>query len=105
MSLIVKTLKPKIKTSKPSDSKGLFSPPQSKQALEVVQIDKMYHPFIRGPSSETEKRLLSDFRPGACRINIPPLSVAKNEISVAGEKEAVVAVVAAIKKMHVDMVG
>lgn len=68
----------------------------------MVKIPKMYHPFINGPNGETAKSLIGDKK--NVRINIPPLSVMKDELSVAGEKESVVAVVEQIKKLFKDMV-
>ena len=76
---------------------------QSKQAYEVVRISKQYHPFISGPGGETARRLVGER--DNVRINIPPLSVLKDEISVAGEKEGVLAVIQEISKMQKDMVS
>ena len=78
-------------------------PLQSKQAYEVVRIAKQFHPFIQGPGGETMRRIIGD-RPNV-RINIPPLSVIKDEISVAGEKEGVMACIEQINKMQKDMVS
>lgn len=79
----------------------IISDEQSKQAYEVIQIPKMYHPFINGPNGDTAKAIIGDKK--SVRINIPPLSVQKDEMSVAGEKEAVIAVVEQIKKLYKDM--
>ena len=76
---------------------------QSKQAYEVLDVAKRYHPFITGPNGDNTRRLIGDLQ--NVRVNVPPLSVMKDEISVAGEKEAVLAVVAKIKAMHEDMVS
>ena len=76
---------------------------QSKQAYEVLSIAKMYHPFITGPSGSNQRELIGELQ--NVRINVPPLSVMKDEISVAGEKEAVLSIVAKIKSMHEDMVS
>ncbi len=76
---------------------------QSKQAYEVLKISKQLHPFINGPGGETSRRLLAD-KPNV-RINIPPLSVHKDEISVAGEKDGVMAVIQQITKMQKEMVS
>ena len=81
----------------------ITSDEQSKQAYEVLEIEKMYHPFITGPNGSNTRELIGEL--ANVRINVPPLSVMKNELSVAGEKEAVLAVVAKIKKMHEDMVS
>ncbi len=69
----------------------------------MVRISKQYHPFINGAGGENVRRLLAD-RPNV-RINIPPLSVHKDEISVAGEKEGVMAVIQQIDKMQKEMVS
>eukprot|EP00095_Tigriopus_kingsejongensis_P007750 snap_masked-scaffold815_size93432-processed-gene-0.6 protein:Tk07750 transcript:snap_masked-scaffold815_size93432-processed-gene-0.6-mRNA-1 annotation:"Vigilin" len=78
-----------------------ISDEQSKQAYEVLLIPKMYHPFINGPNGENSKRMIAE-RPNV-RINIPPLSVMKDELSIAGEKEGVLAVKKEIEEMHNDM--
>jgi len=70
---------------------------QSKQAYEVLNVLKIYHPFINGPNGEYVKQMLVDYPD--VRINIPPLSVMKDEISVAGEKNGVLAVVEKIKEI------
>jgi ribosomal protein S3 len=79
----------------------ITSDEQSKQAYETMDVPKMYHPFINGPNGDNQRRIIGDL--ANVRINIPPLSVMKNEISVAGEKEAVLAVVDKIKRQHEDM--
>ena len=81
----------------------LISDEQSKQAYEVLQIPKNFHPFIQGPGGENIKKMTNGL--GSVRVNVPPLSVMKDEISVAGEKDAVMAVVALIKKDYKDMVS
>ena len=76
---------------------------QSKQAYEKLDIPKQYHPFINGPNGDMQKKLIGDL--ANVRINIPPLSGTKTEMSVAGEKEAVMQVVEKIKALHMDMVS
>merc|ERR1711972_567795 len=66
-------------------------------AYEVLNVLKIYHPFINGPNGEYVKQMLVDYPD--VRINIPPLSVMKDEISVAGEKNGVLAVVEKIKEI------
>lgn len=68
----------------------IISDEQSKQAYERIDVPKIYHPFIQGPNQENTNRLIATY-PGV-RINIPPLSVMKDEMSIAGEKEGVMAV-------------
>ena len=51
---------------------------QAKQASERIQIPKIYHPFINGPNGEVAKALIGDKK--NVRINIPPLSVMKDEL-------------------------
>ena len=58
---------------------------------------KIYHPFINGPNGDFVKAMLMDYPD--VRINIPPLSVMKDELSVAGEKDGVMAVVEKIKEI------
>jgi len=75
----------------------IVSDEQSKQAYERLEIPKIYHPFIQGPNQENTNRMIAD-NPGV-RINIPPLSVMKDEMSIAGEKEGVLAVKAEIVEL------
>merc|ERR1711981_28140 len=79
----------------------IISDEQSKQSYEVLSIPKIYHPFITGPNNVNTKEMISD-HPNV-RINIPPLSVMKDELSVAGETEGVQAVKAEIMKMFKDI--
>lgn len=46
----------------------------------------MYHPFIQGPSQETIQQIIMETN---TKINIPPPSVQKDEITISGEKEGV----------------
>lgn len=64
----------------------LISDEQAKLAFERLNIPKMYHPFICGPDNEKAKEIAN--LTGA-RINIPPPSVPKDELTVAGEIESV----------------
>lgn len=64
----------------------LISDEQAKFAFERLNIPKIYHPFILGPYNETLQHITKET---GARINIPPASVMKNELTIAGEKEAV----------------
>ncbi|CAG0880927.1 unnamed protein product, partial [Darwinula stevensoni] len=75
----------------------VISDEQSKQAYERLNIPKIYHPFIAGAHSEKVNKLTEAW---GVRINIPPQSVMKDELTVAGEKEAVKKVVEAIQKAY-----
>jgi len=79
----------------------IISDEQSKQAYEVLQIPKSYHPFINGPNGERVKKLTAE-HPNV-RVNIPPPSVMKDELSVAGEKDGVNKVVEQIQKIFKEM--
>lgn len=81
----------------------IISDEQSKQSYEVLSIPKIFHPFINGPNNENVKKMLAD-HPNV-RINIPPLSVNKDELSVAGETEGVQAVKGKIMKLFKDIVS
>lgn len=71
----------------------MISDERSKQAYERLEIPKIYHPFITGAYNE-KIRALTDGT--GVKVNIPPLSVQKDEISVAGEREGVLKVKHAI---------
>jgi len=80
---------------------SLISDQQSKQAYEVLPILKIYHPFINGPNGDYVKKMMAD-HPNV-KVNIPPLSVIKDEIAVAGEKDSVVKVAEIINKIAKEM--
>ncbi|XP_056647638.1 vigilin [Diorhabda sublineata] len=61
---------------------------QSKKASERLNIPKHFHPFITGPYSRNLHRLMAET---GAKINVPPPSVNKDEIFIAGEKEGVMA--------------
>jgi transcription antitermination factor NusA-like protein len=64
----------------------LISDEQAKLAMERLSIEKEYHPFICGPYNRYQQQLMAET---GAKINVPPLSVNKNEIVVSGEKEGV----------------
>lgn len=64
----------------------LVSDEQSKQAFERLEIPKQFHPFICGPNNEKINALMAE---SAIRINVPPISVMKNEMTISGEVEGV----------------
>ncbi|XP_063232691.1 vigilin [Bacillus rossius redtenbacheri] len=73
---------------------------QSKQAYERVMVPKMYHPFICGAHNERLNALIDET---SVRINVPPLSVMKDEITIAGEKEGVMKAKETILSIYQDM--
>ena len=79
----------------------LISDEQSKQAFEKILVPKIYHPFVEGADRVNIKGMMEKY-PGV-RINIPPLSVNKDELSIAGEKEGVLAVKATITQIWKEM--
>ncbi|XP_062306966.1 high density lipoprotein binding protein a isoform X1 [Osmerus eperlanus] len=75
----------------------LISAEQDKRAVERVNVDKVYHPFITG----AHNKLVGDMsQETGARINVPPPSVNKTEIVITGEKEQVALAVALIKKIY-----
>lgn len=64
----------------------VISDEQSKQAYEKLEIPKIYHPFIDENTNEKLGDLLAN---NSIRINRPPPSVPKDEITIVGEKEGV----------------
>ncbi len=67
----------------------MISDERSKQAYERLEIPKIYHPFITGAYNEKIKAFTEG---SGVKVNIPPLSVQKDEISVAGERDGVLKV-------------
>ena len=96
-----------------------ISDEQSKQAFEKLEVPKIYHPFVCGANNANIQvhlhRLIQtqNFRTFLLqawtakytnvRINIPPLSVQKDELSITGEKDGVLAVKAAIVAIWKEM--
>lgn len=78
----------------------LISDEQSKQAYEKLEIPKQYHPFICGAHNEKIQALMAE---NSVRINVPPPSVMKNEMTIAGEKEGVQRCKDIIMKCYKDM--
>ena len=64
-------------------------------------MPKIYHPFIVGAHNENLAKLVSET--GAL-INVPPPSVQKDEITIAGETEGVAAAKQRIEAIYKDMV-
>merc|ERR1712223_1909307 len=79
----------------------IISDEQSKQSYEVLSIPKIYHPFITGPNNDYINKLTAD-NPNV-RINVPPLPVMKDEISVVGETEGVQAAKTKIMDLFKDI--
>jgi len=77
-----------------------LSDAQSKKAMERIIVPKHFHPFIFGPYNETMNQIANDTR---ARINIPPPSVMKDEITVVGEKESIGEAVRRIAAIHREM--
>ncbi|XP_041912276.1 high density lipoprotein binding protein a isoform X1 [Alosa sapidissima] len=75
----------------------LISAEQDKRAVERVNIDKVYHPFITGAYNKLVGDMMQET---GARINVPPPSVNKTEIVITGEKEQVALAVAMIKKVY-----
>nr|XP_061790425.1 vigilin-like isoform X2 [Nerophis lumbriciformis] len=75
----------------------LISAEQDKRAVERVNIDKVYHPFITGAYNKLVSEMMQET---GARINVPPPSVNKTEIVITGEKEQVALAVAMIKKIY-----
>lgn len=75
----------------------LISDEQAKLGFERLPIPKIYHPFISGANNTIAKKIME--QTGA-RINIPPLSVHKDELTVAGEKEGVTTAAKMINEIY-----
>lgn len=74
---------------------------QSKKAFERITVPKIYHPFIIGPYNERLNALINET---GAKINVPPPSVMKDEIVIAGEKDGVLAAKAKIEAIYNEMV-
>jgi len=72
---------------------------QGSKAYEVLEVSKVYHPIFR--SGAYADKFRNEFP--LVKVNIPPISIMKNEISVAGEKESVLKVKDFIEQTVKDM--
>lgn len=70
---------------------------QAKLAFERLNIPKIYHPFIAGANNSQKTKLQEST---GARINIPPPSVMKDELTVAGEKDGVRKAVEEINRIY-----
>ncbi|XP_056177757.1 LOW QUALITY PROTEIN: vigilin-like, partial [Falco biarmicus] len=75
----------------------LISAEQDKRAVERLDVEQVYHPFIAGPYNKLVRELVQDT---GTRIDIPPPSVNKTEIVSSGEKEQLAQAVARVKKIY-----
>lgn len=77
-----------------------MSDEQLKKAFERVSIPKIYHPFINGPFNENLNKLMEET---GAKINVPPQSVYKDEITITGEKDGVLSAKAKIEHIYKEM--
>jgi polyribonucleotide nucleotidyltransferase len=75
----------------------LISDEQAKLAFVRLPIPKVYHPFICGPFNQYIKELMEQTK---TRINVPPQSVMKDELTIAGEKDGVHIAEQAINRIY-----
>ncbi|KAM9031539.1 vigilin [Antechinus flavipes] len=75
----------------------LISAEQDKRAVERLDVEKVFHPFIAGPYNKLVGEIMQET---GTRINIPPPSVNRTEIVFTGEKEQLAQAVARIKKIY-----
>ncbi|GAB1863176.1 Vigilin [Camponotus japonicus] len=78
----------------------VISDEQSRKAFERITVPKIYHPFIYGAHNENLNAMMAET---GARINIPPASVQQDEITIAGEKEGVLAAKQKIEIIYKDM--
>ncbi|KAG5319977.1 VIGLN protein, partial [Pseudoatta argentina] len=78
----------------------VISDEQSRKAFERITVPKIYHPFIYGAHNENLNAMMAET---GARINIPPASVQQDEITIAGEKEGVLAAKQKIDNIYKDM--
>lgn len=64
----------------------LISAEALSKCKETIEIEKEYHAFISGPFNETQYQLQQET---GAKINIPPFSVNKNEITITGDQNAI----------------
>jgi len=94
---MIKIVGTKEGIDKASHEIQIISDEQAKLDFQRLPIPKMYHPFICGPNNSIIQNLMEET---GARINVPPPSVIKDELSVAGEKEGVAKAVATIMNIY-----
>ncbi|XP_060796335.1 LOW QUALITY PROTEIN: vigilin [Neoarius graeffei] len=75
----------------------LISAEQDKRAVERLNLEKVFHPFIAGAYNRLVQELSQET---GARISIPPPSLLKDEIVITGEKEAVAMAIARIRAIY-----
>ncbi|XP_072349563.1 vigilin isoform X2 [Scyliorhinus torazame] len=75
----------------------LISAEQDKQAVERINLQKVFHPFIAGAYNKVAQEIMQET---GARINIPPPSINKDEIFIIGEKEPVAQAATRIRKIY-----
>ena len=71
-------------------------------AFERVPIEYIYHPFISGPNGSMIAEIIEETK---TRINIPPYTMHKDEITIAGEKDGVASAKARVLKLFHEKVS
>ena len=74
---------------------------KAKQGFELLEIPRIYHSFIAGPNQETSQKIASEYK---VKINIPPPSVNKDEVTISGDKEGVAMAKEEIMKIYKEKV-
>ncbi|XP_060710802.1 vigilin-like isoform X1 [Hemiscyllium ocellatum] len=75
----------------------LISAEQDKRAVERINLEKVFHPFIAGAYNKVVQEIMQET---GARINIPPPSINKDEIFITGEKEPVAQAGTRIRKIY-----
>lgn len=80
----------------------LISAEQDRRAVERLEVEKAFHPFIAGPYNRLVGEIMQET---GTRINIPPPSVNRTEIVFTGEKEQLAQAVARVRKIYEEKVA
>lgn len=99
-SEIIEIVGPKEGIEKAEHEIRVTSDEQSKKAFERINVPKMFHPFIVGAFNEKLNAMIAET---GARINVPPPSVMKDEIVIAGDKDGVAAAKSKIEAIHNQM--
>ncbi|XP_022182851.1 vigilin [Myzus persicae] len=78
----------------------MISDELSKKAFERIEIPKIFHPFITGGHNEKLNSLMKET---GVKIHVPPPSVNRDEITIAGDKEGVQSAIEKIKQVYTKM--
>lgn len=72
------------------------------RSVDRIDIPKVFHPFIMGPFGKTLEAIMKET---GAKVNVPPQSVNKDEISITGDRNSVKAAKDRVSAIYQDKVS